>query len=86
MKSLNDTKGIQPVLHCLGVDALRFLFSSFFTDRPARSEPCRYSVYSVVQKWVFRLAGATHCPDKQVIFGKNRLRGHTPLGKIYTEN
>ena len=27
-------------------------------------QPCRYCFYSVVQKWVFRPAGATRCPDK----------------------
>jgi len=28
------------------------------------AQPCRYCFYSVVQKWVFRPAGATCCPDK----------------------
>ena len=29
--------------------------------------PCRYCFYSVVQKWVFRPAGA-RCPDKREIW------------------
>ena len=31
------------------------------------AQPCRYCFYSMVQKWVFRLAGATRCPDKREI-------------------
>ena len=27
-------------------------------------QPCRYCFYSQAQKWVFRPAGATRCPDK----------------------
>jgi len=29
------------------------------------AQPCRYCFYSMVQKWVFRPAGATRCPDKR---------------------
>ena len=29
------------------------------------AQPCRYCIYSVVQTWVFRLAGETHYPDKR---------------------
>jgi len=32
------------------------------------AQPCRYCFYSVVQKWVFRLAWATRCPDKREIW------------------
>ena len=32
------------------------------------AQPCRYCFYSVVQKWVFRPAGATRCPDKREIW------------------
>ena len=31
-------------------------------------QACRYCFYSVVQKWVFRPAGATRCPDKREIW------------------
>jgi len=30
-------------------------------------QPCRYCFYSEVQKWFFRPAGATRCPDKRAI-------------------
>ena len=41
----------------------------FFTIRPARiPQPCRYCFYSLVQKWVFRPAGATRYPDKREIW------------------
>jgi len=36
-----------------------------FTGRAA---PYRYCFYSVVQKWVFRPAGTTRCPDKREIW------------------
>ena len=29
------------------------------------AQPCRYCFYSLAQKWVFRPAGATRCPDKR---------------------
>ena len=29
------------------------------------AQPCRYCFYSQAQKWVFRPAGATRCPDKR---------------------
>jgi len=31
-------------------------------------QPCRYCFYSEVQKWIFRRAGVTHCPDKREIW------------------
>ena len=31
------------------------------------AQPCQYCFYSVVQKWVFRPTGATHCPDNREI-------------------
>jgi len=33
-----------------------------------QAQPCRYCFYSVVQKWVFRSAGATRCPNKREIW------------------
>jgi len=30
------------------------------------AQPCRYCFYSQAQKWVFRPAGATRCPDKRL--------------------
>jgi len=48
-----------------------FTLSYFITGRPARvrvAQPCRYCFYSVVQKWGFRPAGATRCPDKREIW------------------
>ena len=38
------------------------------TDVTVRTIPCRYCFYSVVQKYVFRPAGATHCPDKSEVW------------------
>ena len=32
------------------------------------AQPCRYCFYSMVQKWVFRPAGTTRCPDKREIW------------------
>ena len=32
------------------------------------SQPCRYCFYSAVQKWGFRTAEATRCPDKREIW------------------
>ena len=32
------------------------------------AQPCRYCFYSLAQKWVFRPAGATRCPDKREIW------------------
>jgi len=32
------------------------------------AQTCRYCFYSVVQKWGFRPAGATRCPDKREIW------------------
>ena len=32
------------------------------------AQPCRYCSYSMVQKWVFRPAEATRCPDKRKIW------------------
>ena len=34
-------------------------------------QPCRYCFYSEVQKWIFRPAGATRCPDKREICRPN---------------
>ena len=43
---------------------------NFCYRQPARSavrvaQPFRYCFYSLAQKWVFRPAGATRCPDKR---------------------
>jgi len=40
------------LLHCLLPAGLRI------------AQPCQYCFYSLAQKWVFRPAGATRCPDK----------------------
>ena len=42
------------------------------------AQPCRYCFYSVVQKWVFRTAGATRCPDKREIW-----HGPLPRAKFH---
>jgi len=39
------------------------------------AQPCRYCFYSMVQKWVFRPAGATRCPDKREIWHGERTTG-----------
>jgi len=39
-------------------------FVRFLPAGLREAQPCRYCFYSVVQKWVFRPAGATRCPDK----------------------
>jgi len=55
-----------------------FLFSLYvvFTGRPAL---CRYRFYSLAQKWVFRPAGATRCPDKcESLHGGADLRSPVP--------
>jgi len=41
------------------------------------AQPCRYCFYSVVQKWGFRPAGATRCPDKREIWHGERTGGRT---------
>ena len=49
------------------------------TGRPARSATMPVLFYSVVQKWVFRPAGATRCPDKREIWhGGQKVRSHVP--------
>jgi len=51
-------------------------FITIITGRPA---PCRYCFYSMVQKWGFRPAGATRCPDKREIWrGADRSRPAPP--------
>ena len=48
------------------------------------AQPCRYCSYSEVQKWVFRPAGATRCPDKREIWhggaNRSRVRNFTFIG------
>ena len=39
-----------------------------FYQQACTTQPCRYCFYSVVQKWVFRPAGATRCSDKREIW------------------
>jgi len=50
------------------------------TDVTVRTIPCRYCFYSVVQKYVFRPARATRCPDKRDIWhGGADQRSAPPL-------
>ena len=57
---------------------------TIITGRLARiAQPCRYCFYLVVQKWVFRPAGATRCPDKREIWhgGAARAKFHIYRGR-----
>ena len=47
------------------------------------AQPCRYCFHSEVQKWVFRPAGATHCPDKRKIWHGERTCGPLPRAKFH---
>jgi len=46
------------------------------------AHPCRYCFYSVVQKWVFRPAGATRCPDKRKTWHGSKA-GPLPRAKFH---
>ena len=46
------------------------------------AQPCRYCFYSMVQKWVFRPAGATRCPDRREIRHGGANRGSAPPCRI----
>ena len=46
------------------------------------AQPCRYCFYSIVQKWVFRPAGATRCPDKREIWHGGADRRSAPPCQI----
>ena len=44
------------------------------------AQPCRYCFYSVVEKQVFRPAGATRCPDKREIWHGGGVPNFTFIG------
>jgi len=45
------------------------------------AQPCRYCFYSVVEKQVFRPAGATRCPDKREIHHEDRTAGRPVMNR-----
>ena len=53
--------------------------TSFLPAGLREAQPCRYCFYSLVQKWVFRPAGATRCPDKVEILRSAPLCKISPL-------
>jgi len=47
------------------------------------AQPCQYCFYSVVQKWVFRPTGATHCPAKREIWHESANIWSAPRAKFH---
>jgi len=69
-------------LHCFW-DTQRPVMPSSWHSLPAGlrvAQPCRYCFYSLAQKWVFRPAGATRCPDTRESWhgGADRIRSPLP--------
>jgi len=46
------------------------------------AQSCRYFISSVIQKWVFCPAGATHCPDKREVWQQGADRRSSPPRQI----
>ena len=81
------------ILYVTLFTAYSYIVISFLPAAIAKADivtgrPCRYCFYSVVQKWVFRLAGATCCPDKREIWhggGRSSLPNFTFIGAKMSE-
>jgi len=60
---IGDCVGIMTIIHGA---VLCFTTPSVLLPAGLRvAQPCRYCFFSLAQKWVFRPAGATRCPDKR---------------------
>ena len=63
------TKSISWSCHIAGSkNSIRHIENRFFAIilLAGLRVPCRYCFYSLAQKWVFRPAGSTRCPDKRL--------------------
>jgi len=76
------------MIYCMSADSCFYQWnpSQFIINgRPARSalaQPCRYCFYSLVQKSVFRPAGATRCPDTRKTWHGSRPAVRFPVANF----